>query len=83
MSLRIALERIPARLVRGGRRAVISFHALEDRLAKEAFRNRQIWECLTRSPVEASPEELVRNSRSRSAKLRAARRLGEAPVSGT
>ena len=82
-SLRIALERIPARLVPGGRCAVISFHSLEDRLAKEAFRNRQIWECLTRSPVEASPEELVRNSRSRSAKLRAARRLGEAPVSGT
>jgi 16S rRNA (cytosine1402-N4)-methyltransferase len=71
-SLRIALERIPTRLAPGGRLAVISFHSLEDRLVKEAFRNRQVWESLTRSPVEASNEELFRNPRSRSAKLRAA-----------
>ncbi|MFM8986173.1 MAG: 16S rRNA (cytosine(1402)-N(4))-methyltransferase RsmH [Planctomycetia bacterium] len=71
-SLRIALERIPTRLAPGGRLAVISFHSLEDRLVKEAFRNRQVWECLTRSPVEATAEEVERNPRSRSAKLRAA-----------
>ncbi len=71
-SLRIALERIPTRLAPGGRLAVISFHSLEDRLVKEAFRNRQTWEALTRTPVEASAEEVVRNPRSRSAKLRAA-----------
>jgi 16S rRNA (cytosine1402-N4)-methyltransferase len=74
-SLRIALERIPDRLGPGGRLAVISFHSLEDRLAKQAFRNAQVWESLTRSPVEASEEELARNPRSRSAKLRAARRI--------
>ena len=74
-SLRIALERIPTRLVSGGRCAVISFHSLEDRLVKDAFRNRQLWECLTRAPIEASPGEVARNSRSRSAKLRAARRV--------
>ena len=74
-SLRIALERIPTRLVPGGRLAVISFHSLEDRLAKQAFRNTQVWECLTRSPIEASNEEVLRNPRSRSAKLRAAARL--------
>ena len=74
-SLRIALERIPTRLAADGRLAVISFHSLEDRLVKEAFRNRQVWENLTRSPVEASDEELARNPRSRSAKLRAARLL--------
>ena len=71
-SLRIALERIPGRLAPGGRLAVISFHSLEDRLVKQAFRSTQIWECLTRSPVEASAEEIGRNPRSRSAKLRAA-----------
>ncbi|MFN5755236.1 MAG: 16S rRNA (cytosine(1402)-N(4))-methyltransferase RsmH [Planctomycetia bacterium] len=74
-SLRIALERIPTRLVPGGRLAVISFHSLEDRLVKQAFRNTQVWECLTRSPIEASNEEVLRNPRSRSAKLRAAARL--------
>lgn len=71
-SLRIALERIPTRLTPGGRLAVISFHSLEDRLVKEAFRNRQTWEQLTKSPVEASAEEVATNPRSRSAKLRAA-----------
>lgn len=74
-SLRIALERIPTRLVPGGRLAVISFHSLEDRLVKQAFRNTQVWECLTRSLIEASNEEVLRNPRSRSAKLRAAARL--------
>ncbi|MEI6239707.1 MAG: 16S rRNA (cytosine(1402)-N(4))-methyltransferase RsmH [Planctomycetia bacterium] len=80
-SLSIALERIPERLVPGGRLAVISFHSLEDRLAKTAFRNRQVWECLTRSPVEAGPEELAANPRSRSAKLRVARRTAGIPAS--
>lgn len=73
-SLRIALERIPTRLAPGGRLAVIAFHSLEDRLAKEAFRNRQIWEPLTRGPVEAGEAEVARNPRSRSAKLRVAAR---------
>jgi len=75
-SLRIALERIPTRLAPGGRLAVISFHSLEDRLAKEAFRNRQIWEPLTRGPIEAGEAELARNPRSRSAKLRVAQAIG-------
>jgi 16S rRNA (cytosine1402-N4)-methyltransferase len=80
-SLRIALERIPQRLVPGGRLAVISFHSLEDRLAKQAFRNRQAWECLTKSPVEAGPEEVAANPRSRSAKLRVASRVAAIPAS--
>ncbi len=79
-SLRIALERIPTCLSPGGRLAVISFHSLEDRLVKEAFRNRQVWENLTKSPVEAGDEETLRNPRSRSAKLRAAQVVATPPV---
>lgn len=79
-SLRIGLERIPLRLVPGGRLAVISFHSLEDRLVKQAFRNTQVWDCLTRSPVEAGPEEVAANPRSRSAKLRVARRIAAFPA---
>jgi 16S rRNA (cytosine1402-N4)-methyltransferase len=71
-SLSIALERIPTRLAPNGRLAVISFHSLEDRLVKQAFRSPQVWHCLTRSPVEAAEEEVARNPRSRSAKLRIA-----------
>lgn len=61
--------------------AVISFHSLEDRRVKDAFRQggqQGIYEVLTRKPVTASPQEVRRNPRSRSAKLRAVARL--APV---
>jgi 16S rRNA (cytosine1402-N4)-methyltransferase len=78
-SLRIALERVPRRLAPEGRMVVISFHSLEDRLVKEAFRNAQVWQCLTRSPVTATDEEIGRNPRSRSGKLRAAQ-LAEPPA---
>ena len=59
---------------------MISFHSLEDRLVKEAFRNRQVWENLTKSPIEAGDDEVLRNPRSRSAKLRAAQVLDIAPA---
>ena len=73
-----ALLRAAPRLLRpGGRLVVISFHSLEDRLAKDALREgaRQgIFEILTRKPVTAGEEETDRNPRARSAKLRAAER---------
>ena len=72
-----ALERflfaLPACLKPGGRAVIISFHSLEDRLVKRAFRNREVFEELTRKPVQASEEEKRNNPRARSAKLRAAR----------
>jgi 16S rRNA (cytosine1402-N4)-methyltransferase len=71
-----ALDRLLAALpgvVRpGGRAALISFHSLEDRRVKQAFRNRAVWQELTRKPVQAGEDEARDNPRARSAKLRAA-----------
>jgi 16S rRNA (cytosine1402-N4)-methyltransferase len=71
-----ALERLLAALPQcvkpGGRVALISFHSLEDRLVKQAFRDREKWQELTRKPVQAGEEEVQINPRARSAKLRAA-----------
>jgi 16S rRNA (cytosine1402-N4)-methyltransferase len=61
-----------------GRLVVISFHSLEDRIAKDALRDgaaKGIWTVLTRKPEIADEEETDRNPRSRSAKLRAAEML--------
>ena len=56
----------------GGRVAVITFHSLEDRIVKEAFRDDARWTPLTKKPLTASEAELARNPRARSAKLRTA-----------
>lgn len=73
-SLEIALRRIPDRLRPGGKFVVVSFHSLEDRRVKEAFRDDPRLEVDSRRAVQASAEEIQRNPRSRSAKLRSARR---------
>ncbi len=69
-----ALERLPDSLAPGGQLLIISFHSLEDRLVKYAFRGDDRLEIVTRRPVQATEEEIARNPRSRSAKLRVARR---------
>jgi 16S rRNA (cytosine1402-N4)-methyltransferase len=62
----------------GGRLVLISFHSLEDRLVKDAFREAgraKIFEVLTKKPVVAGEQEQMRNPRSRSAKMRAAQKI--------
>jgi len=66
------LKSAPKRLKSGGRIAIISFHSLEDRIVKTAFRDNPLLEVVTRKPVEPSEEEIYLNPRSRSAKLRVA-----------
>jgi 16S rRNA (cytosine1402-N4)-methyltransferase len=56
----------------GGRAVVISFHSLEDRMVKNAFRDVDRWQTLTTKPVTAAPAEIRLNPRARTAKLRAA-----------
>jgi 16S rRNA (cytosine1402-N4)-methyltransferase len=74
-SLDIALRRLPDCLKPGGRLAIISFHSLEDRPVKEAFRNDPRLRSLDRKPIVPHEAEIARNPRSRSAKLRIAERV--------
>jgi len=88
-ALRIAvnreLEELAASLPRavgllgpGGRVVVLSYHSLEDGIVKRAFRDDDRLRVLTKKPLRPSQEETARNPRARSAKLRAAERIGEA-----
>ena len=75
--IKALLEAAPKLLKPSGRLVVISFHSLEDRIAKDILReyaHKGIMQALTKKPATASEEETDRNPRSRSAKLRAAER---------
>ena len=82
-ALRDALSQTMMRLTHGGRIAVISFHSIEDRIVKSAFKEAVhggSGSLVTRKPVTASAEELVNNPRARSAKLRIFERSKSADV---
>lgn len=78
------LSCVPTLLCRGGRIVVITYHSLEDRIVKHALREiagkgqtkqQPLLRVLTPKPLRPQPEEVARNRRSRSAKLRAAERV--------
>lgn len=73
--LQLALQRLPDCLKPGGRIAIISFHSLEDRMVKQAFRDDARLQVLTRKPVVPSEAEVHANPRSRSSKMRVAQKL--------
>jgi 16S rRNA (cytosine1402-N4)-methyltransferase len=76
--LRALLDAAPRVMKPGGRVVVISFHSLEDRIVKDAFREaakQGSMSLLTKKPLTATEEESDRNPRARSAKLRAAERI--------
>jgi 16S rRNA (cytosine1402-N4)-methyltransferase len=73
------LAQAPGRLAVGGRLAIISFHSLEDRIVKHTFRELARgpeFRLGQRKPIVPSEEEVARNPRSRSAKLRWIERVG-------
>ncbi|WP_300598526.1 16S rRNA (cytosine(1402)-N(4))-methyltransferase RsmH [Niabella sp.] len=90
-ALKDLLEQAKEVVKPGGRIAVITFHSLEDRLVKQFFREgsfeekeenpfvqhsvEKVFTVITRKPVTAGEEELKKNTRSRSAKLRVAERI--------
>jgi 16S rRNA (cytosine1402-N4)-methyltransferase len=76
--LRKLLSAAPEVLKPGGRLVIISFHSLEDRIVKDAMREGAKLgqsRLLTKKPVTPGAQEIDRNPRARSAKLRAAERI--------
>jgi len=85
------LAQLPEVIKPGGRAVIITFHSIEDRIVKNAFKvapeeenknnpflsnpREVIWKIITKKPVVASEKEMKENNRSRSAKLRAAERV--------
>lgn len=74
-SLQKWLDVVPEWLVPGGRLVVISFHSLEDRIVKNAFKQDERLIVINKKPIVPTAEESARNPRARSAKLRIAEKI--------
>jgi len=77
-SLKSLMEQTPKVLKRGGRAAIISFHSVEDRMVKQAFRFAEqtgLIRIITKKPITPTDQEIASNPRSRSAKLRIAEKI--------
>ena len=77
-NLEALLTQAPTFLKSGGRIGIVSFHSMEDRLVKQAFRSAEQTgqlRILTKKPLSPSDTELASNPRSRSAKLRVAEKM--------
>jgi 16S rRNA (cytosine1402-N4)-methyltransferase len=84
--LKALMQAAPRVLKTGGRLVVISFHSLEDRIVKDALRDGAkagIYDVLTKKPLTATEEEIDRNPRSRSAKMRVAERISVERIKST
>ena len=75
-SLETLLVKAPLWLKPGGIIGIISFHSLEDRIVKHGFRNHELLEVITKKPIYPQEDEQRANPRSRSAKLRFAKKIG-------
>lgn len=73
--LETGLKRLPAVLAPGGRLVIISFHSLEDRMVKVAFRHDDRLQVITNKPLRPTEDEVAKNPRARSAKMRVAERI--------
>ncbi len=71
------LEAATEVLSSGGRISAISFHSLEDRIVKRCFRDSEDLTAITRKPIQPQEDEIARNPRARSARLRVAERNAE------
>jgi len=77
-ALEIALDKSAQYLKKGARICVISFHSLEDKIVKEKFRHfakEGVFALITKKPARTSDDEMERNPRSRSARLRVAEKI--------
>lgn len=79
-ALQSALTALETVLAPDGRAVILTYHSLEDRIVKHFFRGSEVLTPLHKRPLTATAEEIERNPRARSAKLRAAQKTSPTPL---